>query len=57
VELGTRGAAGSGIRRPILGKANVSEEDARFMIVTCSAPVRRIITTPDKAGLLRKGQR
>ncbi len=43
----------SGIRHPLLEASNLSEEDARFMIVTCSAAVNWIITKAEKAGLLR----
>lgn len=43
-----------GIRHPILDEPNVGEEDARFMIVACSAAVNWIIAKADKAGLLKK---
>jgi hypothetical protein len=43
----------SGIRHPLLEASTVGEEDARFMIVTCSAAVNWIIAKAEKAGLLR----
>lgn len=42
-----------GIRHPILDQPNVGEEDARLMIVTCSAAVNWIIAKAEKAGLLK----
>jgi hypothetical protein len=43
-----------GIRHPILDASNVDEDDARFMIVTCSAAVNWIIAKAEKAGLLTR---
>lgn len=43
-----------GIRHPILDEPNIGEEDARFMIVACSAAVNWIIAKAEKAGLLKK---
>jgi hypothetical protein len=45
----------SGIRHPLMEATTVGEEDARFMIVTCSAAVNWIITKAEKAGLLKRG--
>ena len=42
-----------GIRHPILDKPNVGE-DARFMIVACSAVVNWIIAKAERAGALKK---
>jgi hypothetical protein len=36
-----------------MDEPNVGEEDARFMIVACSAAVNWIIAKAEKAGLLR----
>jgi hypothetical protein len=42
-----------GVRHAIMDEPNVGEEDARFMIVACSAAVNWIIAKADKAGLLK----
>lgn len=42
-----------GIRHPILDEPNIGEEDARFMIVACSAVVNWLIVKAEAAGLLK----
>jgi len=42
-----------GIRHAILEERSISEDDARYMIVTCSAFVNFLVSKADKAGLLK----
>jgi hypothetical protein len=40
-----------GIRHGLVGKANLDVEDARFMLIACSAFINYLATKAEKAGI------
>jgi hypothetical protein len=42
---------GDGIRHALMGENNLGPEDARYMLVACSAFVNYLVVKADKAGI------